>query len=82
MSGAGGHSLLGVLGTDLVAHTGHDGHAGIDPAIPAAVFLSGLLFLAAGVYLDRRADVEPVYADAGVALGVLAVLGSIALLLA
>ncbi|MEF8839491.1 MAG: hypothetical protein V5A24_04565 [Haloarculaceae archaeon] len=62
----------------VVLHSGHVSH-GIDPAIPAAVFLVGLLFLAAGVYLLRREDVEPVYANAGLGLGSLGVLGSIAL---
>ena len=65
----------------VLAHTGHAEHGGVDPAVPAAVFVAGLAFLGAGVYLDRRADVEAVYADLGVGMGVLAVLGSIALVL-
>lgn len=64
----------------ILAHADHQTQ-GIDPAIPAAVFVSGLAFLGAGVYLDRREDVASRYADAGVGLGILAVLGSIALML-
>jgi uncharacterized membrane protein YhiD involved in acid resistance len=63
----------------VLGHTGHETH-GIDPAIPAAVFVAGLAFLGAGVYLDRREDVAPVYADVGVGLGILAVIASVALL--
>lgn len=70
--------MAGLL-SPVVAHSGHSTH-GIDPVVPSAVFLAGLLFLGAGIYLDRREDVEAVYADAGVALGVLAVIGSISLL--
>jgi hypothetical protein len=63
----------------VLGHTGHETH-GIDPAIPAAVFVAGLAFLAAGIYLDRRDDVAPIYADVGVGIGVLAVIASVALL--
>jgi len=66
------------LGPRLLAHTGHVSHE-IHPAIPAAVFVAGLLFLGAGVYLLRRQDVDVTYANAGLGLGVLGILGSIAL---
>jgi len=66
------------LGRAIVVHTGHVSHE-IDPAIPAAVFVAGVLFLGAGVYLLRREDVAMGYANAGISLGVLGILGSIAL---
>ena len=65
-------------GPAIVAHTGHVSHE-IDPAIPAAVFVAGVLFLGAGVYLLRREDVAIGYANAGLGLGVLGILASIAL---
>ena len=66
------------LGRAIVAHTGHVSHE-INPAIPAAVFVAGVLFLGAGGYLLRRQDVDMTYANAGLGLGVLGILGSIAL---
>jgi len=59
---------------------GHPNEGGV-PALPLALFASGLLVLATGLYLDQRDDVEPKYADAGVFLGVGGILTAIGLFL-
>jgi hypothetical protein len=55
-----------------LAHADHASHAGPTgiPLLPLAVLASGLLVLGTGLYLGTRNDVENVYADAGIALGV------------
>lgn len=57
-----------VLSDTVVAHSEHSTHSG-PPVLPIALFASSLLVLGTGLYLDRREDVEPKYADAGVFIG-------------
>jgi len=69
-----------LLSEAAVAHSGHTAHDG-PPVVSLALFASSLLVLGTGLYLDRRDDVEPKYADAGVLLGVGGLLVALALFL-
>ncbi|MHB9288553.1 hypothetical protein ACKVMT_16100 [Halobacteriales archaeon Cl-PHB] len=63
-------------------HASHAGEsAGFHPAVGVAVFLGSVLLLGGAVYLDRRGSLDRLWADAGVAIGVLGLLASVALLL-
>lgn len=70
-------TTLGVSGA--AAHPVHPSH-GISPAIPAGVFLASLLVVGAGLYLDRRPDVDRLWADLGVGLGILGCIVALGLL--
>jgi len=82
-------AVAGVLGLlalvdPALAHGGEESSSGIDllhsPAVAAALFFVGVAVLAASIYLDYVDRAGRRATDAGVAVGVLCVLGSIAAL--
>lgn len=75
-------TLLGVLltaGTALAHDTGTD-HQETPSLVPPTVFLAGVLVLGTAVFLDSRGELSTQQANAGAALGVLAIVAGIGLL--
>lgn len=69
-----------LLSSAARAHEGHN-DPGSSDILPPVVFVSGLVVLGAGLYIDRREDVEALYSDIGVFVGVGGLLLAIGLFL-
>jgi len=76
--------LAAALADTALAHGGEESSSGLavlhSRAVAAALFLLGVVALAASIYLDYEGRASRRATDAGVGLGVLCVLGSIAAL--
>lgn len=74
---------LALVSGEVLAHEGHETHdsgpglAAI--ALPLGLVAASLLLGGAGVYLDRREDVDSKYSDAGIFAAVIALLAAVGL---